>query len=514
MKKLLVLSLAILMVISFFASCDEGVEHLGHTYEYIIDETGHFKQFTCGCSPSHDISEEHHDYDSNDVCDVCGSILPTVLEEHYDNDGDLHCDICGYLMEITTEPPIKTLLRDQVGAEWLYEIDAEDIAELKMIREPEGVGPGSYRWVASSTLTAPISRILEEYFNMGVTLVPRDEAIVPGGSNMIVEFILKDGTKKEFVFYDGCYHDIVNDRYYRLDYYPTFNDVPEYTSYCQFITIGEWDKCEIWYDDPTEPYFVCDIPLEELKFNVFNGNVGAGVSEYPYFIETDFGRLGFISNDVFFIVGNGTYYELVGKNLDELIADATATEYSVTMNDEEWLYEDLQSMYKAGETVSVKIGIAYDLGYMLFVNGKRVMDEAYTEGPYWEFIFTMPECDVVIDFKTYDGFLPHHNYGVLIETFWEKIPEADSVSVVRYYGEYDSGAIVAMMACSEYDHDEAEWDVDIDGVVIHYNNGNRIIVLYEGEFYSLLDAKKNGYLTAEDIQAIADLHHNKQVINK
>ena len=71
-----------------------------------------------------------------------------------------------------------------------------------------------------------------------------------------------------------------------------------------------------------EPYFVCDIPLEELKFNTTYDNIGLGVSEYQYFIETDFGRLGFIRNDVFFIVGSGgPYYQLVGKNLDELILE-------------------------------------------------------------------------------------------------------------------------------------------------------------------------------------------------
>ena len=189
-----------------------------------------------------------------------------------------------------------------------------------------------------------------------------------------------------------------------------------------------------------------------------------------------------------------------------MIADATATEYSVTMNDEEWLYEDLKSTYKAGETVSVKIGIAYDLGYMLFVNGKRIMDEAHTDGPYWEFIFTMPKSDVVIDFKTYDGFLPDWNYAVLIETYWVTIPEADSVSVIHYYGEYESGAIVAMMTCSEYDYTEALWDEIIDGVVIHYSNGNRIIVLYEGEFYTLTEAYNNGYLSAEDLAVISEKH--------
>ena len=354
MKKLLALILTVVLCLCFLSSCDISLMHY-HVAdeEWSVNAEMHYKNVHCSWNicKTNVISYEHIDENGDLCCDECGflmSIASNEIEwqhnethhwwipqseegalsgvvygygEHENLDADLHCDICGYLIEITTEPPVKTLLRDQVGAEWLYDITADDIAELKMIREPEGVGPGSYRWVASSTLTAPISRILNEFFNMGVTLVPRDEAIVPGGSNATFEFFLNDGTKKEFIFYDGCYHDVRNDRYYRLDYRPTFNYVPEYTSYCQFITIGEWDKCEIWCDDPVEPYFVCDIPLEELKFNAFGGVIGPGVSEYPYFIETDFGRLGFVRNDVFFIVGSGTYYQLVGKDLDEVIVE-------------------------------------------------------------------------------------------------------------------------------------------------------------------------------------------------
>ena len=174
------------------------------------------------------------------------------------------------------------------------------------------------------------------------------------------------------------------------------------------------------------------------------------------------------------------------------------------MNDEEWLYEDLAATYKAGEKVSVKIGIAYDLGYMLFVNGERVMEEAYTDGPYWEFIFTMPECDVVIDFRTYDGFLPDYNYAVLYEAFWTKYLNSDYVYIRHYYGEFDSGAIVSMIDYCWYT--EALWAEMVGNTCIHYSDGNRITVLYNGEFYTLTDAYKYGYLTAEDLAKINEKH--------
>ena len=68
---------------------------------------------------------------------------------------------------------------------------------------------------------------------------------------------------------------------------------------------------------------------------------------------------------------------------------------------------------------------------------------------YWLFSFTMPDEDVEIDFKTYDGFLPEVNYGTLIETFWLQNLDAEYVSIREYYDEYDS-AIVAMIDSCDY----------------------------------------------------------------
>ena len=473
---------------------------------------------------------EHYDNDGNYACDVCGYYMghkgiefyyvatdeghcahtvgdscdgTCVKSPHENFDADLFCDICGYLMAT----PTNYFLRNRSGLEWMNEITADDIAEIKIISEAVGVAPGALKNIDSSVDKAVIARLFEEYYWVDTWPISKEEGQVSGGSLVTVKFILNDGTVKEIYINNGNYRD-TDGNYFELNDTPKFKYGESFTSYCEFITVTGWDKCEVWCDTPIMvPYFVCDIPLEELKFYATDYNVGVGVSEYEYFIETDFGRLGFIRNDVFFIVGSGgQYYQLVGKNLDELIAEYK-DKYSVTMNDEEWLYEDLKPRYAAGETVSVKIGIAYDLGFLLFVNGERVMPELDDNYDYWEFIFTMPESDVVIDFKTYDGFLPNYNYSVLIEAFWEKIPEADYVNVVNYYGEFDSGAIAAMMSCSEYDFTEAEWDEVIDGVTIHYSNGNRILVLYEGEFYNLTVAYENGYITRDDLIAIRDLHN-------
>lgn len=81
--------------------------------------------------------------------------------------------------------------------------------------------------------------------------------------------------------------------------------------------------------------------------------------------------------------------------------------------------------------------------------------------------------------------------------------------IVHYYGQYESGAIVAMMTCTEVLYTDALWQEQIDSVRIPYTNGNRIIVLYDDVFYTLTEAYEAGYLTLSDLKNIRDLHNNK-----
>ena len=76
MKKL-ALCLTVVLCLCCLASCKllHSTFNIGeHTYEYIQYETGHFKQYTCGC-PSPDILGLHLDTDENGTCDVCGYLF-------------------------------------------------------------------------------------------------------------------------------------------------------------------------------------------------------------------------------------------------------------------------------------------------------------------------------------------------------------------------------------------------------------------------------------------------------
>jgi len=175
--------------------------------------------------------------------------------------------------------------------------------------------------------------------------------------------------------------------------------------------------------------------------------------------------------------------------------------HTLTMRDPDWLYEELPSGAVYGDIVTVKICKAFDVGYLFLVNGEKITAFDDTDD-YWLFRFTMPDKDTVITFKTYDGFLPDGHYGVLIEAFWLANPDAKSVSVREYYGEYESGAIVAMIDALEYTT-ERHTEI-VARQRFEYGSSNRLQVLYDGAFYTLSAAYESGYLTDSDIQTICN----------
>jgi hypothetical protein len=78
------------------------------------------------------------------------------------------CLLCGSKHKeiITIIPPEGNhFIRNQAGAEWLCQITADDIAEIKMISGGGGpLPPVSFTHISSSTDKAVISNIFEEYY--------------------------------------------------------------------------------------------------------------------------------------------------------------------------------------------------------------------------------------------------------------------------------------------------------------------------------------------------------------
>lgn len=75
----------------------------------------------------------------------------------------------------------------------------------------------------------------------------------------------------------------------------------------------------------------------------------------------------------------------------------------------EMLLEPLAESYFPGQTVTLKTDILCDADLHLYVNGEFVCSQTTVDtedGYIWEFYFTMPAENVVIDFVPVEGFLP------------------------------------------------------------------------------------------------------------
>ena len=75
--------------------------------------------------------------------------------------------------------------------------------------------------------------------------------------------------------------------------------------------------------------------------------------------------------------------------------------------------------------------------------------------------------------------------------------------ISEYYGEYESGAIVALIYCGGSGDAAVVWREIVAGYEFAYGDSNSITVFYNGDCYSLLEAYANGYLTEDDIGTIA-----------
>lgn len=499
-----------------------------HTGEMLISEYTHSYQYTCGC-PSNDIAEMHLDGDGDGRCDICeynmsehehtreehrdanghgwsytcGCMTPPNFALHSDGDGDGACDVCGYGMSV--DIPSNGLLSNFEA--WLSKLDVEDVAEIKTTFEYVGVAPGSLKDIFRTTDKGIIAEMIAKYASVTMTPVSREDTYISGGSAVTIEFILSDGRVKELYFNNGFYaygldQDGISALYYfELDSVPTLKEYGNVLRSHGFITYRE-PGYALRDNDSCEPDYVCDIEVGAFEFVEIEAPAESVRSDL--YVDTEFGTLIFIGNSIFYIREYGDkYYRLVGKNLDEMIEEALRPDYTLTMNDPEWLFEELEPTYKAGETVSVKIRKAMDLGYIFLVNGEDIATECDTDGDYWEFTFIMPEGDAKIDFLTYDGFLPDRNYSVLIRAYWMQNLDAEYVYIDEYYGETNCGALVAMIVSGDYD-DEV-WQEKIGDVTIEYYNGNRITVYYGGEFYTLTEAHEKGYITDEELREIAEL---------
>jgi len=213
-------------------------------------------------------------------------------------------------------------IRNQAGAEWLCEITADDIAEIKMTSGGGGpLPPISFTHISSSRNKAVISSIFEEYYWLDSKPVSEESTQIPDGGYFVVRFILNNGEVKQLYFINGDFYYDGNGNYFELVRLPVFRDGTNFVNHYGF---EEWRKyCQIHLIDETP---VCEIPLSELEFIEVTDDIYLNDMTPTHYIEMRGERVSFISEYYFYIGDDrSVHYQLIGKNLDELIAEYSTT---------------------------------------------------------------------------------------------------------------------------------------------------------------------------------------------
>lgn len=299
--------------------------------------------------------------------------------------------------------------------------------------------------------------------------------------------------------YEGVYLTIDSISYY--DDYEiinvTWHNETNYeVTYGSTYDIKRYDK-ENW-----ETVSIADVAYKDIAHIVAPNSTSTHSYQTSFFDTSKNGTYRLCTSFYLNISDRGPYSIWVEFDVSPAIS------HKVTMKNEDWLFEKLKDSYNVNEKVTVKIRTVTDTGYLLLANGKRVKQVLNTDGSYecWEFAFTMPDEDVVLEFKTYDGFLKYPNEGKLIENYILANPDIDTAWIDCYYGEYESGAIVAIIK-TQSDETEKLKTEKIFGFNFTYPNDNTVIsVLYNSSFYSLKEAYQNGYLSNADLEDIYMQH--------
>lgn len=88
-------------------------------------------------------------------------------------------------------------------------------------------------------------------------------------------------------------------------------------------------------------------------------------------------------------------------------------QYALTVNGEDMLYENLNAKYKAGEEVTVKTKIRPYEGVKAALDTEYLVKTKSTQDEYWQFTFTMPAHNALLDISSYKGFDEPILYGFI-----------------------------------------------------------------------------------------------------
>ena len=304
-------------------------------------------------------------------------------------------------------------LKDLKGADWLADVNVEDIASVKTIKGYTGFDPGGRDIIRKATDREVIKTIVEQYRSVEIRALTREQAMVNGGTIFSITFEFVDGSVKRFSLNSSIFWDGNGNPYKLVGGSPKLTDDMNIEKRYRFDT--SYKGIAYQKDEYGNLVPVGEVNIRKLEF-VKADDPTDDVGPLKLIIKTEFGELRFFDG---IFIANGNYYQL-----------AEGTVYDLVNTD--------------GVTELVS---AYELKH-----GK------------------------------------------------------DTAPLIRYYGKYSSGAVVGMFAdCNT----ENEWSETIDYFTFNYNDGNRIVILYGGEFYTLGKAYEEGYITLENLRVVKNIYNYK-----
>ena len=113
------------------------------------------------------------------------------------------------------------------------------------------------------------------------------------------------------------------------------------------------------------------------------------------------------------------------------------------------------------------------------------------------------------DGKTFYDWVDTSSVDQLIAAHEAKYNDGRKATVSTYYGQFASGALVGMIVDDKTTYQEYEWADEAYNGRIKYTDSNRIVVLYNGEFYTLREAYKQHIIGDNDLHLIREMHDSR-----
>jgi len=289
MKRIIAFALCILTLLAL-SSCAIYRDPERHSHTGVWNQTAntHVYTYTCGC----------------ELADIVGT---------HEDGGYGFCIICGFPMN---KQPSKNFLRSQSGAEWISEISAAMIAEVRFTESRATGIKGGLKYIYTSTDREIISEFFEELYWLEVT--PREDYSLTYGSTwQTVCLTLTDGSEKQIGFGSGFFHGS-DGVHYELLYTPTLEGDEVELTYGIYTNSNVGRVCTV--DPETEEKTeILQINLTQLEFE-YRIEIDEGeLTPYDKAIVTDVGELYFLSPTVF--IFEGDYGRLIGTDLERIIAE-------------------------------------------------------------------------------------------------------------------------------------------------------------------------------------------------